>query len=86
MDTQLVSATSKEEAALSLSQRYRRFVFKRTLLLSSMLLALVIAWAFDTATGPSHLGIDVIWQALTAPDSLDAVERVIIFDVRIPYA
>lgn len=86
MDTQLVSATSKEEAVLSLSQRYRRFVFKRTLLLSSMLLALVIAWAFDTATGPSHLGIDVIWQALTAPDSLDAVERVIIFDVRIPYA
>ncbi|WP_318500211.1 FecCD family ABC transporter permease [Photobacterium leiognathi] len=70
----------------SLSQRYRRFVIKRILLLSMMAIALVIAWVIDTATGPSQIGLNHIFSALFQPELLDPVQQVIIFDVRIPYA
>ncbi|WP_305459739.1 FecCD family ABC transporter permease [Photobacterium leiognathi] len=70
----------------SLSQRYRRFVIKRILLLSMMAIALVIAWVIDTATGPSQIGLNHIFSALFQPEVLDPVQQVIIFDVRIPYA
>ncbi|WP_318448777.1 FecCD family ABC transporter permease [Photobacterium leiognathi] len=70
----------------SLSQRYRRFVIKRILLLSMMAMALVIAWVIDTATGPSQIGLNHIFSALFQPEVLDPVQQVIIFDVRIPYA
>ncbi|WP_318440431.1 FecCD family ABC transporter permease [Photobacterium leiognathi] len=70
----------------SLSQRYRRFVIKRILLLSMMAIALVIAWIIDTATGPSQIGLNHIFSALFQPEVLDPVQQVIIFDVRIPYA
>ncbi|WP_318445263.1 FecCD family ABC transporter permease [Photobacterium leiognathi] len=70
----------------SLSQRYRRFVIKRILLLSMMAIALVIAWGIDTATGPSQIGLNHIFSALFQPEVLDPVQQVIIFDVRIPYA
>lgn len=69
----------------SLSQRYRRFVIKRILLLSMMAIALVIAWVIDTATGPSQIGLNHIFSALFQPEVLDPVQQVIIFDVRIPY-
>ncbi|WP_318425276.1 FecCD family ABC transporter permease [Photobacterium leiognathi] len=70
----------------SLSQRYRRFVIKRILLLSMMAIALVIAWVIDTATGPSQIGLNHIFSVLFQPEVLDPVQQVIIFDVRIPYA
>ncbi|PST86939.1 FecCD family ABC transporter permease [Photobacterium jeanii] len=70
----------------SLAQQYRSFVLKRLMLLIAMAVALLVSWTVDTATGPSLLGLEKIIQALFSPQSLDAVEQVIIFDVRIPYA
>ncbi|WP_318496570.1 FecCD family ABC transporter permease [Photobacterium leiognathi] len=79
-------SVDENHQTISLSQRYRRFVIKRILLLSMMAIALVIAWVIDTATGPSQIGLNHIFSALFQPEVLDPVQQVIIFDVRIPYA
>ena len=85
MKSATLSVDEKHQTT-SLSQRYRRFVIKRILLLSMMAIALVIAWVIDTATGPSQIGLNHIFSALFQPEVLDPVQQVIIFDVRIPYA
>ncbi|WP_318437004.1 FecCD family ABC transporter permease [Photobacterium leiognathi] len=79
-------SVDENHQTISLSQRYRRFVIKRILLLSMMAMALVIAWGIDIATGPSQIGLNHIFSALFQPEVLDPVQQVIIFDVRIPYA
>ncbi|WP_318467483.1 FecCD family ABC transporter permease [Photobacterium leiognathi] len=81
-----ILSVDENHQTTSLSQRYRRFVIKRILLLSMMAIALVIAWVIDTATGPSQIGLNHIFSALFQPEVLDSVQQVIIFDVRIPYA
>lgn len=36
--------------------------------------------------GPSGLPLDVLWQTLTDPANADAGSRVIVWDIRLPYA
>ncbi|MFB2764550.1 MULTISPECIES: FecCD family ABC transporter permease [Marinobacter] len=69
-----------------LASQYRRFVFRRVLCLAGLVTAAVAALLVDIASGPAMLGLLDVIRGLLNPESLDAGTRVIIQDIRVPYA
>lgn len=70
----------------SLALQYRRFVLHRMLCLAALLLGAVVALLVDVASGPAVLGLADVVTGLLNPEALDAGTRVIIQDIRVPYA
>ncbi|GAA3924240.1 iron ABC transporter permease [Litoribacillus peritrichatus] len=69
-----------------LAADYRQFVWKRSVLLIVMALVAVTSLLWDISTGPAQLGLWDVLAGLVQPDQLEASTRVIIWDVRLPYA
>ena len=70
----------------SLADDYRRFVWRRVLCLGGLTLAAMTALLVDIASGPSMLGLLDVFRGLLNPEGIDAGTRVIIEDIRLPYA
>ena len=70
----------------SLADDYRRFVWRRVLCLGGLTLAALAALLVDIASGPSMLGLLDVFRGLLNPEGIDAGTRVIIQDIRLPYA
>jgi len=70
----------------ALASQYRRFVLRRVLCLAGLALATLCALLVDIATGPSMLGLADVFHGMLNPQALDAATRVIIEDIRLPYA
>lgn len=70
----------------SLADDYRRFVWRRVLCLGGLTLAALAALLVDIASGPSMLGLLDVFRGLLNPEGIDAGTRVIIEDIRLPYA
>ncbi|WP_374070278.1 FecCD family ABC transporter permease [Dickeya dadantii] len=51
-----------------------------------LVVAIVASLLLDFVLGPSGLPLDVLWQTLTDPANADAGSRVIVWDIRLPYA
>ncbi|MGM3162854.1 FecCD family ABC transporter permease [Dickeya undicola] len=56
------------------------------MLMTVLAVAIVASLLLDFMLGPSGLPLDVLWQTLTDPASADAGSRVIVWDIRLPYA
>lgn len=69
-----------------LAKAYRRFVLRRVLCVTALAVAAVVALLVDIASGPAMLGLLDVVAGLWNPESLDAGTRVIIQDIRVPYA
>jgi hypothetical protein len=78
--------TTLAAADPGLAAGYRRFVLRRLLCLAVLLLAAVLALLVDIATGPANLGLATVVQGLWDPAAVDLSTRVIVQDVRLPYA
>ncbi|GLK72207.1 iron ABC transporter permease [Ancylobacter dichloromethanicus] len=65
---------------------YARLVRRRILLVATLGALMVVALLFDIATGPSNLPLADVVSGLFDPAGLDAPSRVIIWEVRLPYA
>jgi len=68
------------------SQGYRRLLTRRFTLLALMAVALVAAILIDLATGPSGMGLIALLKGVLHPDQLAITDKVIIWNVRLPYA
>jgi iron complex transport system permease protein len=77
---------SSDTRASSLADDYRRFVWRRVLCLGGLTLAAMTALLVDIASGPSMLGLLDVFRGLLNPEGIDAGTRVIIEDIRLPYA
>ncbi|GAB5478334.1 MAG: iron ABC transporter permease [Marinobacter nauticus] len=77
---------SSDTSASSLADDYRRFVWRRVLCLGGLTLAAMTALLVDIASGPSMLGLLDVFRGLLNPEGIDAGTRVIIEDIRLPYA
>ena len=75
-----------ESEAVGLAKAYRRFVLRRVLCVTALAVAAVIALLVDVASGPAMLGLQDVVKGLWNPEALDAGTRVIIQDIRVPYA
>ncbi|THF55648.1 iron ABC transporter permease [Pseudothauera rhizosphaerae] len=71
---------------MTLAERYAACVRRRVAVLSALLLALGLIFLADLATGPSGLPWQTVWQGVLDPQHLDVGTRVILWDVRLPYA
>jgi iron complex transport system permease protein len=67
-------------------QGYRRLVARRVMLLTGLVVALLCAVLVDLATGPSGMGIGTLIDGILHPAHLAITDRVIIWNVRLPYA
>lgn len=79
---QRAGAPALEAAALS----YRRLLLRRSVLVGVLLALLVASVLADLASGASGMGLGQLLAGILDPDALSATERVIIWNVRLPYA
>ncbi len=65
---------------------YARLLRRRLLVLAALALLMLAAVLADIATGPSNLPLATVVRGLLEPAALDAPTRVIVWEVRLPYA
>jgi len=75
-----------ESKAGGLAKAYRRFVLRRVVCVTALAIAAIIALLVDVASGPAMLSLLDVIKGLWNPGVLDAGTRVIIQDIRVPYA
>ncbi|UGA53244.1 MULTISPECIES: iron ABC transporter permease [Dickeya] len=56
------------------------------MVMAVLVVAIVASLLLDFVLGPSGLPLNVLWQTLTDPANADAGSRVIVWDIRLPYA
>ena len=66
--------------------RYRQILHQRLMLISVLVLAILASVVLDFTLGPAGLSLGTLWQTLLHPDAVDAGTRVIVWDIRLPYA
>ncbi|AGN87649.1 iron-siderophore ABC transporter permease [Enterobacter sp. R4-368] len=76
----------QETAADSLMLNYRVILRRRVSLLALLMVFIAASMLLDFTLGPSGLPLDTLWQTLVDPASADAGTRVIVWDIRMPYA
>ncbi|MFC0407861.1 FecCD family ABC transporter permease [Roseomonas elaeocarpi] len=81
-----VLATSALSEAARAADGYRRLVLRRRLLLLLLSLLLCAALLGDVVTGPSNLPLGRLLETLFSPTEATPALRVIVWDVRLPYA
>lgn len=66
--------------------QYQRLLRRRLSLLAVLLAAIVACVLVDFTLGPSGLGLEALLHTLFHPQLADAGTRVIVWDIRLPYA
>lgn len=66
--------------------RYHYLLRRRLLFMGVLVVAILASLLFDFTLGPSGLSLETLWQTLISPQSVDAGSRVIVWDIRLPYA
>ncbi|MHB2093512.1 FecCD family ABC transporter permease [Pantoea dispersa] len=82
-DSALVAEHGTEADTLT---RYRQVLLQRLLLIGVLVLAILASVILDFTLGPAGLTLDTLWQTLLHPAAVDAGTRVIVWDIRLPYA
>ncbi|CAI1986013.1 MULTISPECIES: FecCD family ABC transporter permease [Serratia] len=66
--------------------RYQHILRHRLLMMGALALAILGSLLLDFTMGPSGLTLSSLWQTLLDPAAADAGTRVIVWDIRLPYA
>ncbi len=66
--------------------RYQHILRHRLLMMGVLALAILGSLLLDFTMGPSGLSLSSLWQTLLDPAAADAGTRVIVWDIRLPYA
>lgn len=66
--------------------RYQHILRHRLLMMGALALAILGSLLLDFTMGPSGLSLSSLWQTLLDPAVADAGTRVIVWDIRLPYA
>ncbi|HGM7027485.1 TPA: FecCD family ABC transporter permease [Serratia liquefaciens] len=66
--------------------RYHHILRHRLLMMGVLALAILGSLLLDFTMGPSGLSLSSLWQTLIDPAAADAGTRVIVWDIRLPYA
>ena len=77
--------TSRQTDA-SVMERYKSILRRRLLIMAGLVLVIFGCLLLDFTMGPSGLALSPLWQTLIDPTSADMGTRVIVWDIRLPYA
>ncbi|UNH29614.1 FecCD family ABC transporter permease [Moellerella wisconsensis] len=75
-----------EEHEQGIKSHYRQLLRRRLVWMLLIIAFIVLSLMIDFTLGPSGLSLEKLWQTLTSPASVDAGTRVIVWDIRLPYA
>ncbi|GBU13603.1 iron/siderophore ABC transporter permease component [Enterobacterales bacterium] len=78
--------TESPQADNSVMGRYQSIVRRRLLLMLVLVMAIIASLIIDFIMGPSGLSLHTLWKTLFDASSADAGTRVIVWDIRLPYA
>ncbi len=82
-DSALMADNRREAETMT---HYRQILRQRLLMIGVLVLMILASVVLDFTLGPAGLSLDTLWQTLTQPDTMDAGTRVIVWDIRLPYA
>ncbi|MGE4798944.1 FecCD family ABC transporter permease [Yersinia hibernica] len=83
--TEAMTKTSYQADA-TVMRRYKNIVRHRLLIIGGLVFAILGCLLLDFTLGPSGLTLPALWQTLLDPASAAAGTRVIVWDIRLPYA
>ncbi|PXW37933.1 iron complex transport system permease protein [Klebsiella oxytoca] len=81
-----MSQPTDDRSLESISRRYRLIVRKRLLLALGIALAIIVSLLLDFTFGPAGLSLTELWQSLLHPASVSPGTRIIVWQIRLPYA
>lgn len=84
MDSEIMTSRPAEKPGLTAG--YRRVLRRRYGLLAVIVVAILGSLVLDFVLGPSGLSFNQLATTLIAPDSASAGVRVIVWEIRLPYA
>lgn len=67
-------------------ERYHHVLRRRMMMIALLVLAIIASLLLDFTLGPAGLSMSTLCQSLFHPTSVDAGTRVIVWDIRLPYA
>lgn len=77
---------AKGQSNVGVMGRYQHILRHRLLMMGVLALAILGSLLLDFTMGPSGLSLSSLWQTLLDPAAADAGTRVIVWDIRLPYA
>ncbi|WP_164096970.1 FecCD family ABC transporter permease [Serratia marcescens] len=77
---------AKGQPNAGVMERYQHILRHRLLMMGVLALAILGSLLLDFTMGPSGLSLSSLWQTLLDPAAADAGTRVIVWDIRLPYA
>lgn len=77
---------SQVEKSAAIMGRYQLVLRHRYVLMFALVLAIFASLLLDFTLGPSGLPLSTLWQTFIDPANADAGTRVIVWDIRLPYA
>ena len=82
----LTTQEHEKNASDNVKTHYRKMMNKRMLWLGIIALIICGSVVLDFTMGPSGLSFDKLLTTLFQPELVDAGSRVIVWDIRLPYA
>lgn len=70
----------------AINEQYQRILRKRGLRGIVLVLAIIASLCLDAILGPSGLTLSALWHTLLHPAATDAGTRLIVWEIRLPYA
>lgn len=84
MSSPLVAIVKPDGSAVA--SQYRKVVMRRFVVAGVILLLIILSLLLDFTLGPSGISIATLWHTLFDAASADAGTRVIVWDIRLPFA
>ncbi|KLU15590.1 MULTISPECIES: FecCD family ABC transporter permease [Xenorhabdus] len=84
--TEPMPMVKKQLSECDIKAHYRHILRRRIAWILFIILAIGISVVLDFTIGPSGLSLQTLWQTLFSPDSVNVATRVIVWDIRLPYA
>ncbi|MDC9605688.1 FecCD family ABC transporter permease [Xenorhabdus griffiniae] len=84
--TEPMPMVKKQLSECDIKAHYRHILYRRIAWILFIVLAIGISVVLDFTLGPSGLSLQTLWQTLFSPESVNAATRVIVWDIRLPYA
>ncbi len=81
-----LQSDAKGQPDVNVMGRYHHILRHRLLMMGVLALAIMGSLLLDFTLGPSGLSLSSLWQTLIDPATADAGTRVIVWDIRLPYA
>nr|WP_285315740.1 iron ABC transporter permease [Providencia rettgeri] len=82
----VVAEKSAIQADDNVKIHYQNMLRRRLTWLGVIVAAILLSLVIDFTLGPSGLSLERLWQTLMTPEVVDAGTRVIVWDIRLPYA